>query len=153
MFNLLSSAFLCQSLADVLRSAASDSEPDGGADGFDRAQLLAASSLARLMALELEHGSEVEEWLDRALQEVLDNAETEQLGPSAQQAVARLQAEVAAGWSPQTEQAVVHLLRELRSSESSETPAAAALLAGLRGSLREGVDREVRMFAHGAPPA
>jgi hypothetical protein len=149
MFNLLSSAVLCQALADVLRAAAADAKSEEVADGFDRAQLLAASSVARLMALELEHGREVEEWLDRSMQEVLDAAKSQVLGPSAQQAVAGLQAELAAGWSKQTEQAVVALLGAL---SSGETPAATALLTRLRSALREGMDREVGMFAHGAPP-
>lgn len=138
MFDPLTPADLCRTLADLLRKSASR----GRTDDFLEAQLLAASSIARLTAIELEYAPENRRWWIARL--VALSAGSEELGKESQAARDRLEEALAVGDHADVQRAAGGLMRSLSASTLS---AERALLDGLRALMREALGREVAAFS------
>lgn len=145
MFDPLTAEDLCSALAVLLRHSADTAASAHEGDGFPRSQLLAGSSIARLLAIELGPGAAMGSNLRRGIAAELDGTVQPSEDRELVSEIEHLRSAIAAeGWSDDAGRSLSRALAVLRERPELDTD---GLGARLRLVVRSSIDREIAIFA------
>lgn len=145
MFDPLTPEDVCRALAGLLRDSADNAASGHDDQGFARTQLLAASSLARLLAIELSPEAVAESEMRRGISATLDGIEHPIEDHELAVALEGLRTAIAEeGWSDPAGASLSRVLAILRERPDLDTE---GLGRQLRHVVRSSIDQEIAVFA------
>jgi hypothetical protein len=146
MFDPLTAEELCRALAGLLRDSADTGASTHDDEGFGRSQLLAGSSLARLLAIEFGPAAATESELRRGIAAELDATPHGDADLELGSELGRLRTALTAdGWPDEAGRSLARVLAILRQRPELDTD---ALSGRLRHVVRSSIDHEIAVFAN-----
>ena len=145
MFDPLTPEDVCRALATLLRESADTAAAASNDQGFARSQLLAGSSLARLLSIEIGQGVAVESELRRGIAATLDDITHPSGDEGLLTEIEILRTAITVhGWSDDAGRSLSRILAILRERPDLDTD---GLGARLRHVVRSSIDQEIAVFA------